>query len=246
MHRKGKHHRKGPKQPAGDGKPPVGHIHAGLELVLKSDTAGSLEAAKKAVAEAAGPTGEVRVIHAGVGEVSQSDLFLAETGSRLILGFNVGVAPGIAGLAAERGVEIRLYEIIYRLQEDIVALAAGLRADTSPGEQIIGQARVVALFKSSRKGIILGCEVESGRLATGDRFRIIGAMGPMYHGKIDSMQIDRRPVNAARPGQKTGLKIHDFKHVAIGDLVECYRPEAARSSRWSPRGGVSHHGVDTE
>ena len=113
--------------------------------------------------------------------ITKSDLLLALTASKLVLGFNVEVAPKIESLCREQGIEIRLYDVIYNLTKDVQSIANGLVApDEEDEEKITGKAKVIALFKSSRKGIILGCEVLDGTLVMGKRFRIVSAMGPVY------------------------------------------------------------------
>ena len=108
-----------------------------------------------------------------------------------------------------------------------------------PVEKIIGTAKVIELFKSSRKGIILGCEVLTGKLSQRRAFRILGAMGPMYVGKIESLQIEKRAVNEARRGQQVGLKIRDFNKVKIGDLVESFQTVSGQGIKpWKPKGKV--------
>jgi translation initiation factor IF-2 len=210
----------------------------GLEIVLKCDSAGCLEAISSAILEAASPKVPTSIIHAGVGTISKTDIFLAETGSFLILGFNVGTGPNIDKLSAEHGVEIRLYDVIYRLVDDVRQTALSL-LPAEEAEEILGRAKVVALFKSSRKGIILGCEIVEGRLAVADRFRVIAAMGPVYTGTIGSLHIGHDAVRDAKLGQKVGLKIQHFKKAAIGDLVESFLPKRGESTQpWTPRGGA--------
>jgi translation initiation factor IF-2 len=100
---------------------------------------------------------------------------------------------------------------------------------------------VIALFKSSRKGIILGCKVLSGTLAQGQRFRVVGVMGPMYIGIIESLHIEKDTVNKATRGQQVGLKIRDFKKAKIGDLVESFKPGAQHVQQpWQPKGVISY------
>jgi len=210
----------------------------GLEIVLKCDSAGCLEAISSAILEAAPSKVPTSIIHAGVGTISKTDIFLAETGSCLILGFNVGTGPNIDKLSAEHGVEIRLYDVIYRLVDDVRQTAHSL-LPAEEAEEILGRAKVIALFKSSRKGIILGCEIVEGRLAVADRFRVIAAMGPVYTGRISSLHIGHDAVQTVKPGQKVGLKIRDFKKLAIGDLVESFLQKSGKLNQpWSPRGGV--------
>ncbi len=87
---------------------------------------------------------------------------------------------------------------------------------------MIGQGVIIALFKSSRRGIIIGCEIKDGIFRVGSSFRVISAMGPVYSGVIHSMQIDRNPVLEAHKGQHVGIKIPDWKEARVGDLVEVY------------------------
>lgn len=209
-----------------------------LELVLKSDVAGTAEAARAAVSAIALPEVDIRVIHSGVGPVSKSDVLMARTGSRLIVGFNVDVPGQLERHIREQGVEVRLYDTIYRLSSDIRVIAAGMPA-SAPEETVTGQGRIIELFKSSRRGIIIGCQVTEGEMAKGKSFRVIGAMGPVYTGRIESLHVAEREVSAGRAGQQVGIKIGDWKKAKIGDIVECFdppRPGGAR--RWQPRGGV--------
>ena len=207
-----------------------------LEFVLKCDTSGCAEAVINAIDILNLPGIEIDIISSGVGAVSKSDIFMAETGSRLILGFNVGLMGQIDHMAMEHGVEIRLYEVIYKLLEDVESIGRSFIPPTV-SEEIIGTAKVIALFKSSRKGTILGCEVLSGKLAPGNRFRVIDAMGPVYTGTIESLHIEKDAVREARKGQQVGLKIRDFNKVRIGDLVESFNTAVGeRQKPWTPRG----------
>jgi translation initiation factor IF-2 len=209
-----------------------------LEIILKGDSVGSLEAALVSVQTLKPPAVALQVIHSGVGPINKSDVARAATGSRLVVGFNVEVLPGIQHLAQEQGVEVRLFSVIYRLISDLQQIAANL-VPTEAEEKTTGKAKVIALFKSSRKGIILGCEIVEGHLAPGNPFRVITAMGPVYTGRIESLQIETKPVKEARSGQQVGLKIDDFNQVKLGDWVECFtisRPKTLPP--WTPRPGV--------
>lgn len=218
--------------PAGDAEAPR------LELVLKSDTAGTLEAISAALARTESPGGEVRVVERGIGDVAKSDLLMATTASRLVVGFQVGVRPKVEELAREHGVEVRLYDVIYRLVEEIEETASHLKP-CQPKEDVLGRGRVIALFKSSRKGLIIGCDVVEGRFAVGRHFRLIAAPGVVYEGSIDSLHIEQSAVSEAHAGQKVGLKLPDFKRAQLGDWVECYDPpRSARPDVWSPDPGV--------
>ena len=210
-----------------------------LDIVLKCDSTGSEEAVVASLSAIQTPEVEVRVIHSGVGAVSKSDLLLALTADRFVVGFNVGVAPKIEQLSREQAIEVRLYDVIYTLTNDIQSLANTFIPDAEEGEKITGKAKVIELFKSSRKGIILGCEVSEGTLAIGKPFRIISAMGPIFTGQITSLHIQKDRVKEAKPHQQVGLKVVGLKTASIGDLVECFEPTGtAASKRWQPKGGV--------
>lgn len=210
-----------------------------LEVVLKCDSVGSLEAVISSLKSLENPEVEVLPIHTGVGAISKSDLLMSLTGSRLVVGFNVSLLPKMQQLSKERGVEIRLYDVIYKLTQDLNRIARTLARRVEEKEIITGKAKVIALFKSSRKGIILGCEVLEGTLLRGKKFRIISAMGPVYSGKIESLHIEQDAVKEAKVGQKVGLKVSDFNQAKKGDLVEIYEKRKAEAgATWHPKGRV--------
>jgi len=210
-----------------------------LEIVLKCDSAGSVEAVTAAILKMTLPEIGISIIHSGIGDINKSDILLAETGSRLIIGFQVGASTDINRELQEHSVEARLYDVIYKLTDDMRSIAEGMVRHVSQEETIIGNARVVALFKSIRKGIIIGCEVLEGHLAVGQRFRIISEIGPVYSGTIESMHIEKNIVQKVTAGQQAGIKIKNFNKARIGDLVESYRVSASKKApAWQPRGGV--------
>ncbi|HAX96882.1 MAG TPA: hypothetical protein DCY35_10250 [Prolixibacteraceae bacterium] len=214
-----------------------------LEIALKCDSVGSLEAVTPLVRDAANPWVKIDVIHSGVGLISKLDLEMALTGSRLVIGFNVDTMPQVEHISREKGIEVRIYNVIYQLANDLREIASRL-VPQEEEEEITGEAKVIALFKSSRGGIILGCEVVKGTLSLGDNFRVISAMGPKYTGKIESLHIEKDAVKEAKKGQQAGLKISNFKDVKIGDLVECFEVKKQRLWRnWHPKGGVFQYKV---
>lgn len=209
-----------------------------LEFVLKCDSAGSVEAISASILKIVPPKAAINIIHRGIGYINESDILIAETGSRLIAGFQVGVLPGIDRALKEHAVEARLYDVIYKLTDDIRSISESIMPPVTQ-EEILGTARVIALFKSCRKGIIIGCEVMNGSLAVGKDFRIISAIGPVYAGAIESIHIEKNAVQNVHTGQKAGIKIKDFNKVKIGDIVESYRPPSPKKTRaWSPTGQI--------
>jgi len=208
-----------------------------LDVILKTDSMGTREAIVGAI-EALDVSDIVEEVHSDIGHISKSDLFLAEAGSRLVVGFNVDVLPKIMDLAKERQIEVRLYDVIHILLEDLKQVARS-QALPEEKERVIGRAKVIALFPGGRGAIILGCQVLEGTLALGQKFRIVSDPGVVYTGKLDSLHIEKEAVTEAVVGQQVGIKISAFKRGRIGDLVESFelgRPKS--SARWHPRGGV--------
>ena len=212
-----------------------------LEIIVKSDSTGTLDVVCSSVEALNVSSVSIRIIRRGVGGVNQTDVLHAETGSRLIVGFNVGVLPRVNEVCRQHGVEVRLYQVIYRLVEDVRLLADSLRSQEEADEEVIGTARVIALFKSSRHGIILGSEVLNGTLQIGAQFHLISDMGPIYTGVIESLHIEQNAVKQATTGQQVGLKIKHFDRANIGDLVECFRKDRKKSQTpWRPAGKIMH------
>lgn len=209
-----------------------------LALVVKSDTDGCEQAVCEFIKKNTVAGVSMEIIHKGVGDICKTDIMTAATGSRLVLGFNVHVLPRVEELCREQNVEVRLYSVIYRLHEDLREIAASFLPHEMD-EKILGRAKVIALFKSSRKGIIIGCTVEQGRLQRGDHFRVISAMGPVYAGTLSSLHIEKESVDKATPGQQVGVKIDHFSNIRIGDLVECFQPvSGGKRKEWQPSGKI--------
>jgi len=220
-------------------KPPPDHAGKNkLEIVLKCDVAGTAEAISASLAEIKVPGVEIDLIQTGVGKVSKSDVLMARTGSKLVLGFNVDIMPKLKQEIREFGVEVRLYDTIYKLTEDIRKIAQSFNIGP-PEEKITGKARVIATFKAGPKGIIIGCEVLEGVLELGKDFRVITAMGPAYFGKITSLQIEKQNVKAGKPGQQVGIKLMGWNKAKVDDLVECFESrEPKGGGPWEPKSGV--------
>jgi translation initiation factor IF-2 len=146
--------------------------------------------------------------------------------------------PKVQQEIRQHDVEIRLYDTIYTLTQDFKRIAEHMFA-REPEEKITGTAKVIATFKKGRKGIIIGCEIMSGAIDAGKKFRVISAMGQAYSGKISSLQVKRKNVKTGKPGQEIGIKIDNWDKAKIGDLVECYTTVKTSGERpWRPRPGV--------
>jgi translation initiation factor IF-2 len=214
---------------------------AKLEIVLKCDTMGSAEAVSALLANLKLSKAQIQLIHSGVGNVSKQDLLMALTGSRLVVGFNVGVAPKLEQWVKEHGVEVRLYKVIYKLAEDLKAIADSL-GQVETEEKITGKCEVIATFKSKKGGMILGCEVVEGTVQVGKQFRVITAMGPVHSARVESLQIERQQVKEARAGQQVGVQVSGSHLGKVGDFIECFDVTTPKSEAWTPRGKIAHIG----
>jgi translation initiation factor IF-2 len=215
--------------------------HAGqnkLEIVLKCDVAGTAEAIGASLSEIEVPGVQINLIQIGIGKVSKSDVLMARTGSKLVIGFNIDIMPKLKQEIKEFGVEVRLYDTIYKLTEDVRKIAQSFNI-TPPEEKITGKAKIIATFKPGPKGLVIGCEVLEGAIELGKEFRVITAMGPAYSGKITSLQIEKQNVRSGKPGQQVGIKLVGWKKARVDDLVECFETLKPKGGgRWKPRSGV--------
>jgi len=211
--------------------------------VAKAGAAGTLEAVVQGLGELDCRGAQLSVIRAAVRDVAKSDVLMAATGARLVLGFQVPTGPRVEEYARKQGVEVRLYELIYDLLGDADRIVRSL-VPPETRERVTAKGKVIALFKSTRKGVILGCEVHEGTLTLGKRFRVIDPAGPVYEGTIESLHVGADAVREARPGQQVGLKIQGFRKARVGDWVECFETVPTESpAPWSPRGGVHRGGT---
>ncbi|MCL5406403.1 MAG: hypothetical protein M1398_06765 [Deltaproteobacteria bacterium] len=217
----------------------AGEQRQAIDLVLKCDTVGSVEAVSTLVSKLETPEAQIKIIRSGVGNITKEDLLMALSGSRLVLGFNVEVAPRLEQWVKEHSVEIRLYKVIYRLAEDLRAIAQSM-VPAQREDKIIGKCEIIATFKSKKGGIILGCEVVEGMLQVGKRFRVVTAMGPVHSSRIESLQIEKHPVKEARVGQQVGVQVLGSTLGKVGDFIECYDEIVRRKEKWSPRGDIIH------
>jgi translation initiation factor IF-2 len=209
-----------------------------LEIVLKCDVAGTAEAISASLSEIKVPGVQIDLIQIGVGNVSKSDVLMARTGSKLVIGFSVDIMPKLQQEIKEFGVEVRLYDTIYKLTEDIRKIAQSFSI-TVPEEKITGKAKVIATFQSSHKEMIIGCEVLEGAIELGKEFRVITAMGPAYFGKITSLQIEKQNVKSGKPGQQVGIELVGWNKASVDDLVECFESlQPKGGGRWKPSSGI--------
>ena len=192
-----------------------------VSVVLKTDVKGSEEAVKKSLEKINLDGVKVNVIRSGVGTITESDVKLANASNAIIIGFSVRPNGKTVDLAKEYGVEIRLYDIIYKVVEDMEAAIKGM-LDPVYEEQIIGEAEVRQIFKFSKIGNIAGCHVNSGVIKNGSDARVIRDGIVIYTSKIASLQHEKDQVKEVKSGYDCGLTIADYQDIREGDIIEAF------------------------
>ena len=193
-----------------------------LALVIKSDVQGSAEALTAGVEKLATDAVKLRVIHSGVGGITESDVLLAAASNAIIVGFNVRPEPKASALAEQQGVDIRLYTIIYDAMAEIKAAMEGLLEPTLK-ERTLGRAEVRQVFTVSKAGIIAGSYVVDGtitRAAAG--VRVIRDNVVVYEGKLGSLRRFKDDVREVQQGYECGISVENFNDVKAGDIIEAY------------------------
>src|SRR4051794_4672272 len=192
-----------------------------LNLVVKADVSGSLEAVEDEIARLPQSEVAVNVIHRGVGGINESDVMLASASNGIILGFNVRPSADARAAAEREGVEIRTYAVIYRAIEDLKAAMEGM-LEPEEVETTLGEAQVLQTFRASRVGLIAGCQVTEGRVTRGARARVVRDGTVVYTGEIASLRRFKDDVREVIEGQECGIVLKDFQDVKEGDVLEVF------------------------
>jgi translation initiation factor IF-2 len=192
-----------------------------LNLVLKGDVVGSVEAAVSELSKIQHPEVRVNVIHQGVGGITEGDIMLASASSATVVGFNVRPNAEARALAEREGVEIRTYRVIYQLTEDIEQALVGMLKPVER-EETLGEAEVRALFKVSRLGTIAGCMVTSGLVRRGARVRIIRDGTVIHETTIAQLKRFKDDAREVTEGFECGILLDGFNDVKEGDVLEAY------------------------
>jgi translation initiation factor IF-2 len=198
-----------------------------LPIVLKGDVQGSVEAITAAVEKLGNDEVMARVIHGGVGGVTESDVTLAEASKAVILGFNVRAHKEARDLAEQAGVEIRYYNIIYNLVDDVKAALSGLLAPTLR-ETMLGNAQILELFHISKVGTVAGCRVTDGVVQRGAHVRLIRDSVVVHEGKLSTLKRFKDEVAQVQAGQECGMAFENYQDMRVGDVIECYNVEEIR------------------
>jgi len=196
-----------------------------LNLIIKGDVQGSVEAIKEAFERITHPEVKVKVIHASVGGINETDINLASASNAILIGFNVRPEQKALGIAEKEGVDIRLYNIIYDAVEDVKKALEGLLEPTLK-EKILGRAEIRKTYNISRIGNVAGCYVLEGSIVrSSDGARVIRDNIVVYEGKIGSLKIEKEDVREVQKGYECGILIENFNDIKVNDVIENYNIE---------------------
>ena len=192
-----------------------------LKLIVKADVQGSAEAVKASLEKLANEEVRVRVIHAAVGAINESDILLASTSNAIIIGFNVRPDAAAAVSAQRASVDMRMYRVIYDAIEEIEAAMKGMLAPKFR-EAVIGHAEVRQTYKVSSIGTIAGCYVKDGKITRDAQVRVLRDNIVIYEGKLGSLQRFKDSVKEVASNYECGMSIEKFNDIKEGDIFECF------------------------
>lgn len=193
-----------------------------LNIIVKADVQGTAEALKTSLEKLSNEEVRVRVIHTGVGAISESDILLASAADAIVIGFNVRPDNTASESAKRAGVDIRLYRIIYEAIEEVQAAMKGLLAPKFK-EELLGQAQVRQIFRASNIGTIAGSYVQNGKIARGSSVRVVRDGIVIYEGSISSLKRFKDDVREVAANYECGITVEGFNDIKEGDILECYR-----------------------
>jgi len=198
-------------------------------LLIKGDVQGSVEAIINSLEKLGTDEVGARIIHSGVGGINESDVTLAEASGAAIIGFNVRANKEARDAAERSGTEIRYYNIIYDLVDDIKKAMSGLLAPTLREERL-GEARILQVFGVSKVGKVAGCLVQDGHVERGAHVRLIRDNVVIHEGKLSTLKRFKDEVKDVGSGQECGMAFENYQDMREGDIIECYRVEEIRRS----------------
>ncbi|HEY4385212.1 MAG TPA: translation initiation factor IF-2 [Ktedonobacteraceae bacterium] len=200
-----------------------------FNLVLKCDVQGSAEAIKGALTKLGEQNIKVRLIHEGIGNISETDVHLAAASKAIIIGFNVKADPTAQRESQREGVDIRFYNVIYKLTDDIQAALVGMLEPTFH-EVVEGHAEVIQTFKAGKTVVIAGCRVTDGKITRSSQVRVMRGTEKVFEGKLASIRRGKDDVREVQSGYECGLVLEDFTTFEIGDTIEAFSQERVKRS----------------
>jgi translation initiation factor IF-2 len=195
-----------------------------LNLIIRADVQGSIEALTEAVQKIPSSEVKVNVVHSATGAIAESDITLATVTNAIIIAFNVRPNPKVRDLANDHNVDIRFYNVIYNVVSDIKAAIAGLMEPTLQ-EHLVGRAEVREVFGVSKVGTVAGSYVTEGRIERGQPVRLLREGVVVYDGKIKSLRRFKDDVKEVQSGYECGIGIENYNDVKVNDVIECYQIE---------------------
>jgi translation initiation factor IF-2 len=193
-------------------------------LVIKSDVQGSVEAIDAALAKISTDEVLARIIHSGVGGITESDISLAAASGAAVIGFNVRAGAQAKEAADKANVEIRYYNIIYNLLDDVKAAMSGL-LDPTLHETFLGNAEILEVFNITKVGNIAGCRITEGRVERGANVRLIRDNVVIHEGRLSTLKRFKDEVKEVQAGQECGMAFENYHDLKAGDIIECFRVE---------------------
>jgi len=197
-----------------------------LNLILKTDVQGSIEPITDSLEKLSSDEVKVRIIRRATGNITESDVMLAAASSGLVVGFSTAVEPGARLLAAREGVDIRVYNIIYELLDDVEKALKGL-LEPKYIEKIDGHAEVRALFTSGKKEVVAGCSVSDGKITRGISVRVVRGGKVIHESVVSSLRRFKEDVKEVTIGMECGVGIEGFSNYKTGDILEFFHKERA-------------------
>ena len=195
-----------------------------LPIILKCDVSGSIEAVRAVIAKSSSEIAQVRILHAAAGTVTESDILLASASSAIVMGFNTRIEPGAKALAEQNRVQIRLYDIIYQLAEDVEKAIQGLLTPEDK-EVLDGHVEVRAVFSVGRRDKIAGCQVLDGLVSRNSQVRITRGKELIFTGGISTLKRFKDDAREVTAGFECGLTVEGFTDFEEGDLLEAFHIE---------------------
>ncbi len=200
-----------------------------LNVIIKADTIGSLEAIKKSLGELSTEKVNIRVIHGAVGGISENDVMLAKATNAIIIGFNTRPDPKVREVLEREKVDLRLYSVIYQVIDDIKKAMEGLLEPVEK-EVLLGSAEVRATFKIKGAGTVAGCYVLDGKIVRNAKARLVRDGVVIYDGEIENVRRYKEDVQEVAKGYECGVKLKNFNDIKVGDIIECYEVKLEKPS----------------
>ena len=193
-----------------------------LNVIIKADVEGSVEALKESLEKLSNEEVRVRVLHASTGAIKESDITLASVSNAIIIGFNVRPDSMIEQLAKKEEVDLRLYRVIYDAIDDVETAMKGMLTPKYR-EEVLGKCEIRRVFKLTNVGVVAGCYVKDGKVVRGTMVRLVRDSIVLHEAKIDSLKREKDDVKEVQAGYECGIKLENYSDIKEGDILECFQ-----------------------